>query len=255
MKSILINFFLILVFNVSLFAQNIYFCNSHTEDGLPIDADIVWDIRPLGEDIYILFDNNDQPISEPILYLLIDKLDDSKYQPFDSRAIHLQKNNSWVAQNYRLTQPGEYEVYIMGSNRERLATARMTVNVKTNNAKRNGSSDLYYDDCEMVFCQLVVAGKPLNIRTTISMTDGASTYIYLKCKRPFNTSKLIINIWRKRNRAFEYDEFVDTKKYKMNSTWPDVFFTYKFNQPGEYRVSVYNEKENLIKFGFITVSE
>lgn len=258
MRLLLINLLTLLIVNLPIFAQHIYTCRSHTEDGQPLDADIVWDIRPFGENVDILFDNGNEPITEPILYLLIDKQgkDDEEYHPYDSRAIHVEDNQTWVVENYKLTEAGEYEIFIMDSDRERLATIRITVNVEDEFGPEEESfSNIYYDNSNLVFCQLVINNIPINIRNTISMADGGSTYVYLKSDHPFNTSKLIVNIWKKAFSSFDYDVFVESKKYKMSPEWPDVFFNYQFQEPGRYKVSVYNENEMLIKFGFITVSE
>lgn len=43
------------------------------------------------------------------------------------------------------------------------------------------------------------------------------------------------------------------KKFKMKSEWADVFFRYKFKTPGEYKISIYNGDEVLIKSGYIKV--
>ena len=250
----LFNLLYLFIIALPLNAQNIYFSKSHTEDGQPIDADLVWDIRPFGESIYILFDNGGKPINESILYMLVDKLDDDKYLPYDSKAIHIQKSDTWVAQDYKLKEPGEYEVYVMGASRERLATARMTVEIKNpNQYANNDRTSLYYDDSELVFCQVVVGGRPLNIRKTLSLSKDGSTYVYLKADRPINTDTLLVNVWRKSPGSFDYDEFVDSKKYRMKSDWNNVFFIYRFKGIGQYKFSVYNEKEILIKYSFITV--
>ncbi|OGU59139.1 MAG: hypothetical protein A2V66_12820 [Ignavibacteria bacterium RBG_13_36_8] len=245
-----------ILINSQLQSQQIYFCQSHTENGEPINASIIWNLKAWGENIFILYNNGNKPIKEPILYMLIDKYTNDKYYPFDSRAIHIEKQIPWVVQNYKFTEPGKYEVYFMGSTHERLVSARFTINIEeTANPQKRQISNFYYDNCELLFCQVVIGGKPYNVKKTISMSAGGSTYIYLNNENPLNTEQLLVNVWRKKNRAFDYDEFIESKKFGMKTEWKDVFFKYKFKAPGEYKISIYNDREIQIKTGFITVSQ
>lgn len=68
-----------------------------------------------------------------------------------------------------------------------------------------------------------------------------------------NSTKLLVDIWKKENSKFDYDKFVESKKFEMDPTWPDVFFRYKFKEPGEYKIAIYNSNEVLIKSGYIRV--
>jgi len=78
----------LLLFCSAAYAQKIYFCQSHTENGDPIGAEIIWEINPWGSYVYILFENGEEAIGESMIYMFIDKFEDESYKPFDSKAIH-----------------------------------------------------------------------------------------------------------------------------------------------------------------------
>jgi len=248
-------FFLFIFISTVTYSQEIYVCESHTENGEPIGADIEWEIKPWGSYVYLLY-RQSEPIEGSLVYLLIDKLDNDRYQPFESRAIHLEGKVKWVAQNYKFTQPGEYEVYFMSSNEERLATEIITVTVNENFRNALNLSNFYYDNTQLTFCQRVIEGKAYNIKKVLSMSrDAGKVYLYLKNSQPLNTGIIMVNVWRKSDNDFDYGEFVYSKKFKMDKSWPDVFFRLNFPSSGEYQISIYNEEEELIRYGFLKVVE
>jgi hypothetical protein len=241
----------------SLFAQQVYFVESYTEDGDPIGAANEWEIKPWGSFIYILLDSEEDSLTGNILYLFIDKKEDGVFQPFDSKTINLGFNQQWVVYNYKFTQTGEYDVYFITSDQQRFAGERVRIKFEesfTNPTTKVGRS--YYDNCKMIFCRKVlVGGKPLGVTNSLKLSNSSgSIYVLLNNYRAMNTSKILVDIWRKKNRAYEYDEFIESKKFRINPDWPDTFFKYSFTRPGEYKITVYDENESLIKSGFFTVT-
>jgi hypothetical protein len=85
--------------------------------------------------------------------------------------------------------------------------------------------------------------------------DAGQIYIFLNSNDSLKTSILQMNVWRKTEDSMNFDEFIETKKYKVEPTWFDTFFRYIFKETGEYQVSIYNENEQLIKSNYITVTE
>ncbi len=257
MKSIKYFLILLILFSASVYSQEIYFCKSFTEDGEPIDADQTWGIKAWGSLVYILYNNGDEPIDDDIGYFFIDKYDGRNYQPFDSKVVRIETGKTWSVYNYKFTEPGKYEVYFMNSTQKRLATSTVNIILADEQSTRNRFfTSRYYDEVEFIFCQIVINGKPKNIRRSTSLSqDAGQIYIFLNSNDSLKTSILQMNVWRKTEDSMNFDEFIETKKYKVEPTWFDTFFRYIFKETGEYQVSIYNENEQLIKSNYITVTE
>lgn len=236
-------------------SQTIYPCKTHTREGEPIDYQLEWNISPRGEYISILFSNDEKPFGEELLYLLIDKKSNDSYIPFDSKVISIDSSSTWAAQNYRLSEPGEFLIYFTDSSQKRLAQQKISVDYRaTFSYSSNDITDIYYDNCQMLFCERVIAGQTFKVRNDLYLKNGRATiYIYLNNFKSLRTTRLSVMIWRKEPRDFSFNEFVDSKKYKIDPLWPDTFFKYQFNEPGEYKIAVYNDKDALIKYNFIKV--
>ncbi|MBN1302105.1 MAG: hypothetical protein JW995_12900 [Melioribacteraceae bacterium] len=247
-------FFLIISATIS--AQQVYFADSFTEDGEPIGAKNEWEIKPWGSFVYVLLDPEETRIKGNIIYLFVDRLEGDSYEPFDSKAINIGYGRKFVAYNYKFTKTGKYEVYFIAADQTRIAGEQVTIKFEESfiNPVRNTSS-AYYDDCKITFCKkILVGGETLGVMRSTSISRGGNkVFIQLNNYKPLNTSKFLVDVWRKKNRAFQYDEFVESKKYSLNPDWNDAFFSYTFTQPGDYKFSVYNEDEVLIKSGFFTV--
>lgn len=235
-------------------AQSIYTSVTHTESGEPVDFAREWKINPKGQYIDILY-QNDKPFNQEIIYLLIDKKSDDSYIPFDSKAITIDPEKSWVVHNYKLTEPGEFLIYFMDSSQKRLKEESISVEYRDKySLSANDISNVYYDNCQMLFCERVIGEKPYKVRNDLHLVNGKGTlYAFLNNYKPLNTRRLIVQVWRKDFRDFEFDDFVITKKYKVNPIWGNTFFKLTFNEPGEYKIYVYNESEALIKYNFLKI--
>lgn len=243
---------------ISINAQQIYFSQSITDKGKSIGAKNVWEIKPWGSFLYITLDNEGKSLQKNILYLFIDKMEDDVYQPFDSKAINIDYDDTWASYNYKFVLPGQYKAYFISTDKERLAEEEVSIKFEQEFvSSRKEVSRSYYDNCRITFCEkILVGGEPLGVRRYISMSkNGSSITVLVNNYAPLNTSKFLVDVWRKKNRAFDYDEFVESKKYRLNPDWSDAFFKYTFKRPGEYKFSIYNEDEVLIDAGYITVYE
>jgi len=247
------SFYILLLFQV-LPAQSIYTCITHTEKGEPVEFAKDWAINPKGQYIDILYQNG-KPFGEEILYLLIDKKADDSYIPFDSKAITVDPKSTWAVHNYKLSEPGEFLVYFMDSSQKRLKET--TISVKYRDKYSFSSKDIsnvYYDNCQMLFCERVISEKPYKIKNELYLVNGKGTlYAFINNYKPLNTRRLIVQVWRKDFRDFDFNDFVSTKKFKVDPIWVNAFFKITFDEPGEYKVSVYNEGEALIKYNFIKI--
>lgn len=255
MRIYLYSYIILLLLGSRLWAQTIYPCQAHTETGEPIEYQLEWTISPKGEYINLLLSNDGKEFGEEFIYFMIDKKAGDSYIPFDSKAYHIEPSTTWIVHNYKLIEPGEFLVYFVNSTQKRIA--EQTIKVKYKDIYSYSSDDItdvYYDNCQMVFCQRVLAGKPHRILSKSAIKNGnALVYIYLNNYKSLNSRKLNVQIWRKGTSEFEYSEFEDSKKYRIDPLWNDTYFRYTFTAPGEYKVAVYNERDALIKFNFIRI--
>lgn len=246
-----------ILLSLTLSAQQIYVCKSVSDDGTPVEARNTWNVKPWGGTFHILLDNEGETIQDDIVYLFIDLYSDSDYEPFDSKVITITGQRDWVAYEYKFIELGEYEIYYMNSKQERIATEKVDIRLEeTYQGSRKDFSTRYYDDADFVFCKRVIAGKPYFVKDRVSLSgDGGEVTVYLRNDEPLNTEKFLVDVWKKERSFYEYDQYVESKKYRLEPEWPDAFFTYKFEETGQYKVSVYTENEILIKSGYITVDE
>lgn len=255
MKKYYLVLFVILISAAAGFGQSIYVAESVTENGEAIGAKNVWDIDPWGRSLYIVYDNGGQ-INDDILYLFIDKFIDGKFQPFDSKVIEVKKPVSRIKYDYKFKDTGKFKVYIVNEKEETLSSLLLTLRTKTGESNKAEKSDNYYDGISMIFCEKVlVGGTPLGIVRSVSLSrNSGSVYIKISHYAPLNTNTILVDVWRKGNNSYDYDEYVESKKYKVDPTWRDTFFKYKFYKQGRYKIIIYNEYDAIIKTGYITVT-
>lgn len=257
MKILLKITFLLFFFSIFNFSQQLYFCESYTEDGKPIDANYTWQIKPWGKQLYVLFDNEGQEIEGRLIYIFVDKDNEGKFEPFDSKALQIRDGAEWVVYNYKFIELGEYNFFVVNSEKDTVASEKIVIKLEDElEGSRSTFTTLYYDNTDIVFCERMIAGKPVNEFTQTSFNkNNGLVFIYISNRNQLNTEKLFVDFWRKKNSTFEYDEYIESKKYRMEPGWNDVYFRYNFTEPGEYKVSIYNDNEILIKNGYIRITE
>jgi len=246
---------LMFAFAVTLAAQSIYFCTGHTSDGDPINPVNTFKIKPSGGYLYILFNNDGKKIETGLIYLFIDKKMNGNFEPFDSKVLRLDSATTWTAYNYKFSEPGKYLIYFLDSKQNKIAQDTLHVELESEfkRYRQDVTSDYYYN-CEMVFCEIVLGGKPIRITNHAYLKkNNGLIYVYLNNGTPFNTPALIVDVWKKGNDTEDYDEFIETKYFKIDPEWSDTYFKYIFKEPGEYKFSVYNKHEALIISNYIQV--
>ncbi len=255
-----------LLFRITLFffvcstfyySQQLYFCESYTEDGKPIEANYTWPIKPWGKQLYVLFDNEGTEIEDRIIYLFIDKETEGEFEPFDSKALQVRDGSDWLVYNYKFIELGEYRFFVVNSEKDTVATESIIIKLEDElEGSRSTFTTIYYDNSDIVFCERMIAGKPVNeFREKSIKKNNGLVFIYLNNRNQLNTEKLFVDFWRRKESNFEYDEYIESKKYRMDPGWNDVYFRYNFKEPGEYKVSIYNDNEILIKNGYIRITE
>jgi hypothetical protein len=256
MKFFVSSLVLLFVLFSTVYSQEIYFCESYTENGVPVGPTNKLDIKPWGTATYILLDNNKQPINDQQLYVFVDKKTEDKFVPYQSKTLTIEKEATWAVTNFEFKDPGTYNVYFLNSKQEKIASNILKVVFAEGYITGSSSyAPEYEGECEMVFCEMVINDKPVNSFTTLSLSrSGGRGVIYLNNSAPFNTDKLVLKVWKKNNDDGNYNEFIETKQYRILPEWSDAFIKYKFNQVGEFKFGVYNKDDMLLASSTIVIS-
>jgi len=256
MKKNYLILFAILISAINLFGQTIYVAETVTEDDEAIGAKNMWHIDPWGKSLFVIYDNEEQ-IKDNILYLFIDKLIDGNFQPFDSKVINIEQPTSRISYDIKFTDTGKFNVYVVNEEQETLSSLQLILKPKTISGISESNSDNYYDGIGLIFCEtILVGGTPLGIIRSGSLSrHSGSIYIKLKQYSPLNTETIQVDLWRIGNNSFDYDQYIESKRYKIDPTWYDTFFKYKFTKPGKYKIVIYNDVDAIMKTGFITITK
>jgi len=111
----------------------------------------------------------------------------------------------------------------------------------------------YYKDSEIIFCEDVVNGNPVNPSSYFIISpDGGYVTIEVDNKKPINTEKLIVQVW-KVSRSGIKDEFIETKKIDINSNMYAPYFKYIFYEAGKYKIVINSKDEEWINTGFVSI--
>jgi len=248
-------FYLLLIATNFIYGQELYICESYTDNGIPVGPINRLEIKPYGTAFYILLDN-EKEFDDPLLYLFIDKFVDGKFTPFDSKTISIKNNDTWAVTSFEFKEQGIYEVYFLNSSERRLATNKIETffsnEYLTQDFKPTRTS---LGGCEFIFCELVINGKPTNAFNSLSLShSNGQVFIYLNNYVPFALDTIKVQFWKRSNVDSNYEELVDSKKYKILPEWSDIFFKYNFSNTGDYKIDVFDNMDNFIASNILTVT-
>lgn len=246
--------FFFFTFNI-FFAQELYVCESYTEDGSPVGPKNQLEIKPYGSALYVLLDN-EKEFNDPLLYLFVDKLIDGKFTPFESKTISIKSNDTWAVTSFEFKEEGTYEIYFLNSSQNRLATSKIATYFSEEFTEQTiSASSNTFTDGDFVFCELVINGKPVNPFNSLSLSRTAGqAFVYLNNYTPFNLGKLKVQVWKRKENDSSYEELIDTKKFKILPEWDDTFFKYIFTNVGEFKIDVLDSTDSFISSNIITVT-
>lgn len=221
-------------------SQNVYVCEKYTENGIPINPINKLEAKSYGKSANILIDNK-KSFESNILYLFIDKLNDGKYIPFDSKILKIEKNQTWAAREYVFIEAGTYEIYFLNSNEKRIASTKLEVisEIESIMSKDLGNS-------QFVFCDMIVNDRPMNPISQLSLSaQGNDIYAFINNYSAFNSDRITVKTYKRSENSDEYKVLISTKKFKVTPRWSITFFKLSFSEPGDYKIDV-NEKNNKL---------
>ncbi len=248
--------FAIFVFAQITTAQTLYFAQSYTTNGKAINAKHTWLIPATGKSIFILFNAEDVQIKGDEVYLYIDKLSGNAYKPYNTLTIKLSPEKRWFVHREKFKEAGKYKVYVIDKSNRKLAEDFLTIKVKApkfTDVKKKSAD--YYKNVRMVFSEWVIGGKPFReLSTKYLSRKPDSVCVYLKHPDSLNTSIIYADFY-KRNDLTKRWELFDSKEYAILPMWDYIFFKYFFQEPGLYKVEVFDEKREFIKSAYLKVEE
>jgi hypothetical protein len=249
-----VSLFFILCLQVN-FAQELFVCESYTEDGKPIGAVNNLEIKPYGKAAYVLLENKTK-IDSDILYLFIDRLSEGQFTPYDSKTLLANKDKKWAVTNYEFRNAGIYELYFLNSAQKKLAVKKIEVKLIDENGieRVSPNSSSGFGNTKFIFCDMIVNDRPINPFTQLSISaKNGNAYAYVNNYVPFGTEIINIKI-SKRKASSSFDELISSKKYKITPKWTDTFFKLNFDKPGEYKIDVSDNSNKIIATNILTVT-
>ncbi len=252
LKNIFLFSFFISVFSGSALSQQIYFCYNVTDKGDPVNPIEEITLRQGPEYFNILLTNH-KSLRE-LIYLYIEIKDGNKYEPLESKVLRNINELHFVKYNYRFINSGEYRITFKTPERRKIAEAKINVKQAASGiGNETEVSSTYYEDTQIILCERILDEKPVDFikYARLDQKDGL-IYVYIKADKPLNTKYVLADVWRKNEKTGDFSEFVSSKKFKTKKEWGYTFFKVKFPQKGEYKITLYNDNEKIIKSAYIT---
>lgn len=249
-KILIIIFFL---FSSLSLAQNIFVCRSITEKGEPVDFYSLKNI-PLGQSVNILL-MDDRLQADTKYFLFLDKIESEAVKNYFNKVVQLNPSKKWVGINYTFFRPGLYKLYFTDSNKKKIRTLELTIASGKSVEAKTETPDSKYTETEVVFCRQILNEKPFSIINSLSGAAGKNEiYLYINNRKPLDTERILINFWRQSKQGLNFDEFAGAKKFELSGEWNDTYFKVSFEKIGRYKISIYDEKELLIKSVYFSVT-
>lgn len=247
----------------ALIAQRIYPCSDVTSSGEPDGVGYEWNISSDGGYVYLLF-KNDRTIYDDVVYFFIDIMNDGVYEEFDTKSIKPDRGNDYAVLDFKFTKAGEYKIQVINADYETVATEYVTINWKSTSGRNNndyGNNNKtkidadYYANSEIIACEEVESNTPIGVGTNFRLSKNEGTVIFqVKNGKPIESEGLVVKIYKRGRGSSDYDEYVTTKSYEIKTTWDKPYFSYKFDDIGEYKLAIYNEEDVWINNGYVTIT-
>lgn len=175
--------------------------------------------------------------------------------------------------SYTFSGPGEYKFSVYNADEVWINSATVTMKLKSSssssntntgsrggNTRNNTQNDVvdtyYYSDCEVIFCEEVKNNEPVNASTSFTIPKaGGYLTVQVDNGKAMKTNQLIVDIYKKPKGGSDYTEFVETKRYDIETHWNRPYFEYTFYDKGEYKFAIYNADEVWINTGYVTINQ
>lgn len=232
-----------------------------------ISCDDVKNGDPVGEsknfsvgEVTFQVDNDGKEMKTETLIVDIWRKDGSDYNDFvETKRYTIQANWTHPYFKYTFSDKGDYKVAVYNEDEVWINTAYVTIGNSSGNNHNNsgGVGSDYYSNSQVFVCEDVENGKPKGVATTftIGSSGGYVTFQVDNNGQAMKTETLIVDVWKRPSGSSDYSDFVETKRYTIEADWTHPFFKYTFYDSGDYKVAIYNEDEDWINTGYVTIKK
>lgn len=176
--------------------------------------------------------------------------------------------------SYTFSGTGEYKFSVYNADEVWINSATVTMKPKggssgntSSNSGRGGSNSrggsttdvvdtYYYTSSKVIFCEEVKNNEPINESTSFTIPKaGGYLTVQVDNGKAMKTTQLIVDVYKKPKGGSDYTEFVETKRYDIETHWNRPYFEYTFYDKGEYKFAIYNADEIWINTGYVTINQ
>ncbi len=278
---------LLIITQVSIFSQafaqvnsdyyassKIIFCEG-VENNEPVNAATSFLIPSNGGIVTIQVDNGKAlKTTELILDVYKKPAGSTEYSEFvETKRYTIEATWNRPYFDYTFAGVGEYKFSVYNADEVWINSATITMKLKggsstttstggrgSNNSRGGGQTDVvdtyYYTDCDIIFCEEVKNGSPVNASTSFTIPKaGGYLSVQVANGKAMKTTQLVVDVYKKPKGGSDYTEFVETKRYDIEATWTGPYFEYTFYNKGDYKFAVYNADEVWINTGYVTINQ
>lgn len=245
---------LVLLFlSLGLSAQNkIYFVEDITDDGKPIGEANLWAISPTeGGSIYVLYTNNNKPITDAQFSIKLDRKNDAgTYELYDELTVETDNGKTWLLFSIPFTEIGNYRITLQNAAKKNLAVENLEL-VFTEEEAAPEITDEYAKGYKITFCDSMgEGGTPVNPRSEFKLKKGkVSTGIYFSHTQGLQLSAFIVKITKAGATTAEPVEL----EISCDPEWGAFIYMYDFTAAGTYTVAVLTPAGKLLNFEMVTI--
>lgn len=226
-------------------AQQVSFCSSYSDNGVPKDPSTSWKLGKNGGYIYIIYAGKGKHIKSKSLNIYILKQNNTAYMPYEKKLVPVRSTKNWAVLDYQFIEPGNYEVVVKDYNNKELASNHLSIHMP--NEERMHASGYYH---AVTRFSKVVDGVPADSGTVLA---AGQVEILVVNNKSLATDSITIDIFKKGYQTEKYSIYVATKVLVIQDSDRLFRFYYSFDQSGQYKVSAYNRKGEKISDGYVTI--
>jgi uncharacterized integral membrane protein len=251
-KKLSILILLFILASLSGVKAQLYFCGNYTDAGDPLEVSDRFNLGENGGYVYMLYSNKKKVIRAKFLNVVITKLANKNYLPYDKKIMEVQEKKNWAIIDYHFIQGGDYKVSIEESNGHELSKNFISVALKNINSllAPDQSPDEKYYNATLIFCKDVVSTQPVEVSHNFTTGD---VYLFLQNDKPLASDSMTVKYFRLPPGADAYEPY-NVVRYGISGSLSITYFSCDFEEPGEYRVEIYNNKYAKMAIGHVTIA-
>ena len=181
---------------------------------------------------------DDDSIPPGKYYLFIDRVTESGFSTWDSRAVRQDSLRDYLALRYSFEQPGVYRVQYRDSSRKVLATDSLTVSVHDLATARD-----YFQKGKLTACLNAKDGLPLDTLSSLKLGwEPIEISLIYRLDKPLRVRYFYLDVWRKSKKDSEA-QFMETATFRLRPGWEYTEMKYEISKAGTYTFRLHNSEE------------